>query len=429
MKKYIKAPILSTAFSESEKSAKNRFKNILSEKGKVGVIVIVILAILVVVAATFVSIKNKPQENVTPTVSSGDIRKDDTSEKQLAVILDNISKWSLTKELEQYDAYGYAITDLDRNGRLEIITSHCDGTGLYSYNKYYEVNESLDGINELTTNLKDEDIQTYIMDATVKVFYDAIKNEYHYVFTNVNRNGAPEYNEAKYEVVLKDGKITQKLLANKDIIYKNGGEDIDIIIKNADGEELTDESYERYEYIHFKDYEYSLASIEWVMNGDSTKRELEKSYNNFKLGAPKVENDLNDEFALTDNDGNKIQLNDSIKTVKEGLISSKYNSSDGFHVREYSYANLYIRALLASYVDDYYIMQIETTSPKYKTKRGISVGDTLEKLKEAYPENLTRVPTDTKEIMWCYPYSDFISITFNITDGVISKIIIENKPC
>ena len=369
MKKYIKAPILSTAFSESEKSAKNRFKNILSEKGKVGVIVIVILAILVVVAATFVSIKNKPQENVTPTVSSGDIRKDDTSEKQLAVILDNISKWSLTKELEQYDTYGYAITDLDRNGRLEIITSHCDGAGMYSYNKYYEVNESLDGINELTTNLKDEDIQTYIMDATVKVFYDAIKNEYHYVFTNVNRNGAAEYNEAKYEVVLKDGKITQKLLASKDIIYKNGGEDINIIIKNADGEELTDESYERYEYIHFKDYEYSLASIEWVMNGDGTKSELEKSYNNFKLGAPKVENDLNDEFALTDNDGNKIQLNDSIKTVKEGLISSKYNSSDGFHVREYSYANLYIRALLASYVDDYYIMQIETTSPKYKTKR------------------------------------------------------------
>ena len=81
MKKYIKAPILSTAFSESEKSAKNRFKNILSEKGKVGVIVVVILAILVVIAATFVSIKNKPQENVTPTVSSGDIRKDDTSEK------------------------------------------------------------------------------------------------------------------------------------------------------------------------------------------------------------------------------------------------------------------------------------------------------------------------------------------------------------
>ena len=267
------------------------------------------------------------------------------------------------------------------------------------------------------------------MDATVKSILWYHKNEYHYVFTNVNRNGAAEYNEAKYEVVLKDGKITQKLLASKDIIYKNGGEDTDIIIKNADGEELTDESYERYEYIYFKDYEYSLASIEWVMDGDSIKSELEKSYNNFKLGAPKVENDLNDEFALTDNDGNKIQLNDSIKTVKEELISSKYNSSDGFQVREYSYDNLYIRALLASYVDDYYIMQIETTSPKYKTKRGISVGDTLEKLKEAYPENLTRIPTDRKEIIWCYPYSDFISITFNITDGVISKIIIENEPC
>ena len=79
MKKYLKAPILSTAFSESQKSAKNRFKNILSEKGKVGILITVIIAILVVIATAFISIRNSQNENVIPTITSGEKTNADTS--------------------------------------------------------------------------------------------------------------------------------------------------------------------------------------------------------------------------------------------------------------------------------------------------------------------------------------------------------------
>ena len=154
MKKYLKAPILSTAFSESQKSAKNRFKNILSEKGKVGILITVIIAILVVIATAFISIRNSQNENVIPTITSGEKTNADTSEKQLKVILDNISMWSLSGESKEYDTYGYAITDLDGNGRLEIVTSHCDGTGLYSHNKYYMKNARLNQEETYIKNTK-----------------------------------------------------------------------------------------------------------------------------------------------------------------------------------------------------------------------------------------------------------------------------------
>ena len=426
MKKYVKAPILSTAFSESQKSAKKRFKNILSEKGKVGILITVIIVILVIIATAFISIRNS---------QNGDKINADTFERQLKVILDNISMWSLSGEGKEYDTYGYAITDLNGNGRLEIVTSHCNGTGLYSHNKYYEVNENLNGLVEVSTNLKSEEIETYIMDGVSKVFYDKMKNEYHYVFTNVTRNSYAEYLESKYELVMNGENINQTLLASKRTIYKGDGGTGETVIKSADGEDLMEEQYERYEYLHYAGYEYKLAYLEWISgyNLDETdinmvKTELKKSYDGFKLGVPEVESELNDEFALTDLDGNKIQLNASVKTINKELIASKYNSTDGFHIREYAYDDLQVWGLLASYVDDYYIMTIETTSPNYKTKRGISVGDSLEKLKEAYPDNLEKVP-NVNEIVWCYQYSDFISITFNITDGKISKIIIENNPC
>ena len=234
---------------------------------------------------------------------------------------------------------------------------------------------------------------------------------------------------------MKGENINQTLLASKRTIYKGDGGNGETVIKSADGEELTDEQYERYEYLHYADYEYKLAYLEWIASYNlneadinMVKTELEKSYDGFKLGIPKVEVELNDEFALTDLDGNKVQLNASVKTINKELIASKYNSTDGFHIREYAYDDLQVWGSLDSYVDDYYILAIETTSPNYKTKRGISVGDSLEKLKEAYPDNLEKVP-DVNEIVWCYQYSDFISITFNITDGKISKITIENIPC
>ena len=54
--KYLKAPVLSTGFSENEKSAKNRFSNILNKKGSAKVIVIIVLIVLIITIGTGIKI-------------------------------------------------------------------------------------------------------------------------------------------------------------------------------------------------------------------------------------------------------------------------------------------------------------------------------------------------------------------------------------
>ena len=50
---------------------------------------------------------------------------------QLQLIADNTAVWMGDTELIA-EPFFYAVTDLDQNGRLEIIQSSCQGTGLYT---------------------------------------------------------------------------------------------------------------------------------------------------------------------------------------------------------------------------------------------------------------------------------------------------------
>ena len=122
--------------------------DILNKKGSVGVAVVIILIVLVIIVGAFISINNKTKvmsNNISgDTKNSGE--KEQTKainvEKQIDVIMNNIDTWNLSTDEDIYAPYGYAITDLDQNGRLEIIASSCQGTGIYTYSNYYEVNES-----------------------------------------------------------------------------------------------------------------------------------------------------------------------------------------------------------------------------------------------------------------------------------------------
>ena len=116
--KHLKAPVLSTGFSENEKSAKKRFSNILNKKGSVGVAVVIILIVLVIIVGAFISINNKT--NVISSNVSGDTKnsgeKEQTEtinvEKQIDVIMNNIDTWNLSTDEDIYAPYGYAITGI-----------------------------------------------------------------------------------------------------------------------------------------------------------------------------------------------------------------------------------------------------------------------------------------------------------------------------
>lgn len=124
-------------------------------------------------------------------------------EKQLEFLSANFEQWKVE---EERDWWGYAVSDLDQNGRLEIISSEDHGTGHFITTSIREVNADFDGLilcgqdrscdldvleplaayggpqscGPLITPLwyYDDEPQTY------SVYFDSKANQYHYIFNN-----------------------------------------------------------------------------------------------------------------------------------------------------------------------------------------------------------------------------------------------------
>ena len=441
--KHLKAPVLSTGFSENEKSAKKRFSNILNQKGSVGVAAVIILIVLVIIVGAFISINNKTKvmsNNISgDTKNSGEKEQTETInvEKQIDVIMNNIDTWSLSTDEDIYAPYGYAITDLDQNGRLEIIASSCQGTGIYTYSNYYEVNESLNGLNKIERNVEEGSSEADIMIPTVKVFIDKASNEYHYIFDDLVKVGAAEYYENKQDIVLKNGKLYEKAIAYRNTIYTDSNPNV--TLKDANNKEITAEDYALIENKLFSNLELKFANIEWVsttdvdfssVSGDELKNKLIESYEKFGFSDIEVDNTLDEEFSLIDTNNIKVILKDDITNFKKEPVKSEFDKGDGYMWRTYTYDDITVTALLNTFVGKYYINKIETTSPNYKTPKGIGVGDKLEKLQGTYISDLSRINTEEIQNI-VYQYKEpsksddnllGAEMNFYIKNGKITKI-------
>ena len=422
--KHLKAPVLSTGFSENEKSAQKRFSNILNKKGSVGVAVVIILMSNNISGDT----KNSGEKEQTKAINV---------EKQIDVIMNNIDTWNLSTDEDIYAPYGYAITDLDQNGRLEIIASSCQGTGIYTYSNYYEVNESLNGLNKIERNVEEGSSEADIMIPTVKVFIDKASNEYHYIFDDLVKVGAAEYYENKQDIVLKNGRLYEKTIAYRNTVYTDSNPNV--TLKDANNNEITAEDYEIIENKLFSNLELKFANIEWVsttdvdfssVSGDELKNKLIESYEKFGFSDIEVDNTLDEEFSLIDTNNIKVILKDDITNFKKEPVKSEFDKGDGYMWRTYTYDDITVTALLNTFVGKYYINKIETTSPNYKTPKGIGVGDKLEKLQGTYISDLSRINTEEIQNI-VYQYKEpsksddnllGAEMNFYIKDGEITKI-------
>ena len=116
------------------------------------------------------------------------------------------------------------------------------------------------------------------------------------------------------------------------------------------------------------------------------------------------------------------------KPLEESITERTYpNGSPGL-LKKLKYEGLELQLIATQRDKVYSIFSIRVTSEKYSTPRGIVVGDTLDKLKETYPEietldndpeNCTYYLNDTK-LAGTY---DFLK--FYVSNGIIDEIRIE----
>lgn len=118
---------------------------------------------------------------------------------------------------------------------------------------------------------------------------------------------------------------------------------------------------------------------------------------------------------------------DEIKThtysKDDGLNMDQLN---GMTEKQYKYPGLVIKTIDATEDKKAFIFSIEITDPKYPTIKNVKVGDSFEKLKEAYPEgNLLGGGSGDEEDDFRYEPVNYVDVmTFHIKDKKVESILI-----
>ncbi len=153
------------------------------------------------------------------------------------------------------------------------------------------------------------------------------------------------------------------------------------------------------------------------------------------------ENDVLKQLAFVYNE-NKIAIFDIVDDQKiESLIgkaeevkSHTYSKDDGKNMdqlngmteKQYHFPGLVIKTIDGAQDKKFIIFSIEITDPKYLTIRNVKVGDSFEKLKEAYPEgNLLGGELSDNEDDFRYEPVNYVDVmNFHIKDKKVESILI-----
>ena len=187
--------------------------------------------------------------------------------EQLDLIADHADIWSLSYDFNL--PWGYTVTDLDHNGRYEIISASVQGTGFYTDIKIFEVSEDGTSLNEVEQERPDYDSAPDIMTDRVKVFHDADAGRFYYIFTDMIRNGYAEFYENKRAVRLEDGVWKETALAYKSVLFSDPEHSTESY-KDASGAEITEEAYLTAEDDYFKNIQPEEFCPGWQMTDTET---------------------------------------------------------------------------------------------------------------------------------------------------------------
>lgn len=198
-------------------------------------------------------------QEVSEPAESVESKEENSVEDQIAVIGKNLSTWS--GEVE-YSQYGYAVTDLNQNGRLEIVAATCQGSGLYTDCNIYEVNDDCTGLTKLDPHLQEGDSWPDILVDQADVYYDKSTDTYYYIIDDVLRVSMGESAVIKESVSISktDIKITS-LATQYNTADENG--DLKSTYSLPDETEITEKEFESIADKTYADFEKKTVNFSW----------------------------------------------------------------------------------------------------------------------------------------------------------------------
>lgn len=179
------------------------------------------------------------EEHVTKDMEQGGADGQAASvENQLQVFIKSADKW-MERENREEPYLTYAVTDLDQNGRLEILASaDRQGSGRFSYTEYYQVNEAGDDIEKIQTDYEEGESEADLVNDLTMAYYDPEKKEYHYITGDFATAGtATGYVESVDALTLKDGRLRTDCLGYESCERDKNGKEKTTYYKMESGKE------------------------------------------------------------------------------------------------------------------------------------------------------------------------------------------------
>ena len=201
-----------------------------------------------------------PAESPEPTPSAAPTPALPSEAEQRTLIERSRSIWE--SDLE-YETWYYTITDLDHNGRLEVLTASIQGTGLFTYVNCWEVNETGNGLTRCPDNTGEGDDWPDIIKDTLRFYRDPVSGRYTYVCEDFMRDGAAHYYTGLDSFCLNKGQIEVNGLAHKEEVYSEAGMAM-IRYYDMAGLEISEETYNRAVEDAFAGQEEGTLHLGWT---------------------------------------------------------------------------------------------------------------------------------------------------------------------
>lgn len=205
---------------------------------------------------------NKGKE-VTNTQASESLSEQLSIEQQLQLIVENEQLWKLDyREKDSYGYYGaeyyhYAVTDLNQNGRLEILSNTYNGNGHMPWNDCFEVSEDGKALEKVPFKGKSKDADIYLDE--VEVYWEKETKTYHYDFADYQHGSAAAHTLAYLDFVMGDGEIKASVYGYLDQRDVN---DCNYYAGNK-RKKITEKEFGTLEEKHYAGWESKKATFGW----------------------------------------------------------------------------------------------------------------------------------------------------------------------
>lgn len=232
-------------------------------------------------------------------------------DEQLELIADSYDEWcAKLDEIWGMDLWKLAVTDLNRNGRLELLLSFANGMGVYSTSVIYEVDEDYNSLVMLKT--KDGNEYDVFGDFTCMDEIACYKKDdtYYYEIEDYFSNGWSHKGSIYYSYcfneIFQDDVIGGYTVWPGDEDYSSDNTTYNVYIRFRATDNTTLQSEEEYnEYMrdYWKGYEKQPnVKLEWVDLPEKIecKDALQKSFAGYNVSSSEKDIPLSDCHVLLD---------------------------------------------------------------------------------------------------------------------------------